>query len=318
MRDAKVPDRAAEPGAHARRLWALIGLLALAAAAAAAVTGVGVRPVQTLGIVLFTAAMLAVAAIYTWPRPDERLSRLFRAAAEFVLITFLAGMLSYIGASFGRPFWDETLHAWDRVLGFDWMAWLAVLDGLPAFNIVLVLAYHSMLPQFVLLIVALVTIRAYRALDLMLMAYAMAAALTVAFASAMPALSPVIHLDITLDMHPNISLAVGREFAEHAQALRAGTLKIIDLNGAQGLVTFPSFHTVGTILLALGFWNVPWLRWPALALNLLMLMSIPINGSHYLVDVIAGAGVAVLCHAAAQAACSDHPRQRVVLPAPAE
>lgn len=308
----------AASGAGARGLWVLIGALVVAAGGAGGLTGVGVRPLQTLGIVGFSTAMLGIAAIYVWPRPDERLSRLFRASAEFVLITFLAGMLSYIGTSLGRPLWDDTLLAWDRAIGFDWPAWLAVLDGLPAFNTMLVLAYHSMLPQFALLIVALVTVRAFRALDVMLIGYGLAAILTVAISTVMPALSPVIHLGIMPDMHPNISLAVGREFAEHAYALRDGTLKMIDLSGAQGLVTFPSFHTVGAILLALGFWQVPWLRWPGLALNGLMLLAIPINGSHYMVDVIAGAAVAVVCHAAAQSVCRRHQMPSHLLSVPAE
>lgn len=284
-----------------RKLWLLIGLLSFTVGGAARITGVGVKPWQTIGVVLFSAAMLGAAAIYTWLREDERLSRLFRATTEFVLITFLAGMLSYIGASLDRPFWDDQILAWDQAIGFDWKAWLGTLNALPSFNVLLIIAYHSMLFQLAGLIIALVTVRAYRALDVMLMGYGLAAIVTVAISTAMPALSPLIHLGITPDMHPNISLAVGPEFAEHAYALRSGTMKMVDLNGAQGLVTFPSFHAAAAVILALGFWQVAWLRWPGLALNFLMLLATPINGSHYIVDVIAGVALALTCHAAAKA-----------------
>ena len=40
------------------------------------------------------------------------------------------------------------------------------------------------------------------------------------------------------------------------------------------------------------------LRWPAIVLNGAMLISTPIFGSHYLVDIIAGAGIAVVTIAA--------------------
>jgi membrane-associated phospholipid phosphatase len=110
----------------------------------------------------------------------------------------------------------------------------------------------------------------------------------------MPALSPLAHFAITPADHPNIVLAVPREFEVQALALRDGSMRMIELGEAQGLVTFPSFHTVVAVLLLLGFRHVPYLRWVGLVLNVLMLVSIPIEGSHYLVDLIAGIGVAWL------------------------
>ncbi len=102
----------------------------------------------------------------------------------------------------------------------------------------------------------------------------------------MPAVSPLIYLGITAADHPHITLAVPMEFADQFQALRGGTMRLIDLGGTQGLVTFPSFHTVCAVLLTLAFWQVPYVRWPALALNGLMLLAIRIEGSHYPVDIV--------------------------------
>jgi membrane-associated phospholipid phosphatase len=150
-----------------------------------------------------------------------------------------------------------------------------------------------MLPQTALAVIALATARAYARLNVFLLAYGLAALATVAIATYMPALSPIVHLGITPADHPNIVLALPLEFQQHALALREGTMSIIDLSGAQGLVTFPSFHTVSAVLLLYAFWTVPYVRWISLPLNTLMLIAIPIQGSHYLVDVIAGAALAV-------------------------
>jgi membrane-associated phospholipid phosphatase len=227
-------------------------------------------------------------------RPDERVARLFRAAIELFLLSFLCGSLSYAATSLNRPLWDDVFIAWDQALGFDWRHWLDVLNEHPKINLVLALAYHSMWPQLVLVIVALVTVRDYRRLDVFLLAFGFSAVITVVIAGFMPALSPLAHFAITPADHPNIVLAVPREFEAQALALRDGSMRLIELGEAQGLVTFPSFHTVVAVLLLLGFRHVPYLRWVSLVLNVLMLISIPIEGSHYLVDLIAGIGVAWL------------------------
>ncbi|MDP3320241.1 MAG: phosphatase PAP2 family protein, partial [Bosea sp. (in: a-proteobacteria)] len=195
---------------------------------------------------------------------------------------------------------DDWFQAMDVALGFDWRFWLSVLDAHPAAHQVLVLAYHSMLPQTALLPIVLAAIGAFRHLDRFLLSYVLAAIVTVAVATLLPALSPVVHLGVTPADHPNIVLAVPLEFAQHAQALRDGSMKLVDLNGAQGLVTFPSFHTVSAVLLMFGFWAAPYWRWFGVGLNGLMLVAIPIEGSHYLVDVIAGAALAVAAWAAAE------------------
>jgi len=79
------------------------------------------------------------------------------------------------------------------------------------------------------------------------------------------------------------------------------------------LVTFPSFHTATAMLLLLAFRGVPYMRWVSLALNGLMLIAIPIEGSHYLVDVIAGIAVALLAWAAAAAAVNAVTSRRLPL-----
>ena len=274
-------------------IWCFIVAAALAATAANIAAGISFRPQQLGYVVLVVIAALGLSAFYTVLRPDERVARLFRGAIELFLLSFLCGSLSYAATSLNRPLWDDVFVAWDQALGFDWRHWLGVLNEHPKVNLVLALAYHSMWPQLVLVIVALVTTRDYRRLDVFLLAFGFAAAVTVVIAGFMPALSPLAHFAITPTDHPNIVLAVPREFEAQALALRDGSLRLIELGEAQGLITFPSFHTVVAVLLLIGFRHVPYLRWVSLILNVLMLLSIPIEGSHYLVDLIAGVGVAL-------------------------
>jgi PAP2 superfamily len=297
-------------------IWCFIIAAALAATAASIAAGISFHPRQLAYVALIVAGALALSAFYTVARPDDRVARLFRGAIELFLLSFLCGSLSYAATSLNRPLWDDVFVVWDQALGFDWRHWLGVLNEHPKINLALALAYHSMWPQLVLVIVALVTVRDYRRLDVFLLAFGFAAAITVVVAGFMPALSPLAHFAITPADHPNIVLAVPREFEAQALALRDGSMRVIELGQVQGLVTFPSFHTVVAVLLLIGFRNVPWLRWVSLVLNVLMLLSIPIEGSHYLVDLIAGVGVALVAWGMARAtADSAAPVLRQRLPA---
>ncbi len=55
------------------------------------------------------------------------------------------------------------------------------------------------------------------------------------------------------------------------------------------------------MILIAGLWPLPVLRWLGLALNIVMLVSIPIDGGHYFTDVLAGLVIAWLSLAAAKA-----------------
>ena len=281
-------------GRYSKSLWSLIGFVSALCIVTITVTGIGVVSSQLTGALSFIATLLAVSWFYTRKRPDARIARLSRGMAELFILIFVIGLLSYNATSLNRPLWDEVFQSWDARLGFDWRYWLSVLNEYPNVHIVLATAYQSMLPQTLLAVIALTSIRAYGHLDTYLLAYGVAALITVVIAGAIPALSPLVHLAITPADHPNIVLAIPMEFQEQAQALREGRMRMVDLGGAQGLVTFPSFHTVSTVLLFLAFGVVPYVRWASLVLNSLMLISIPIEGSHYLVDVLAGAAVGLM------------------------
>ena len=92
--------------------------------------------------------------------------------------------------------------------------------------------------------------------------------------------------------------------------LRAGNPSAFDLSRLQGLISFPSYHTVLAVLLTHAHRRSKLLI-PIAAINGVMLLSIPLFGGHYLVDMIAGAAVALLAIAATSAA----PRPRRVAPA---
>ena len=77
-------------------------------------------------------------------------------------------------------------------------------------------------------------------------------------------------------------------------ALRAHQVHYVDLAQLRGLVSAPSFHTVAAVLYIRAAWPHRELRAPLVAVNAAMLLSTPVEGTHYLIDMILGAVVAVV------------------------
>jgi membrane-associated phospholipid phosphatase len=61
-----------------------------------------------------------------------------------------------------------------------------------------------------------------------------------------------------------------------------------------GLVSFSSMHAALAVMVALALWRFRLSRVPVAIFTALMLLSIPSEGGHYLVDVLAGASVGFL------------------------
>ena len=75
-------------------------------------------------------------------------------------------------------------------------------------------------------------------------------------------------------------------------ALRDGTLRVLNLNLMEGIITFPSLHAASGLLVILALWRMPYVRWFALLVSGIMIAATPIEGSHYFVDIIAGLVIA--------------------------
>jgi membrane-associated phospholipid phosphatase len=68
----------------------------------------------------------------------------------------------------------------------------------------------------------------------------------------------------------------------------------LNLNTAEGIITFPSYHAALAIIFLVAFWSVPLLRWPSVVLNLALVAGTPIDGGHYFVDLGAGMAIAMV------------------------
>ena len=204
----------------ARPLWTLIAIAGALSIGTSFTTGLGFAPSQLLGLGLFVGAMLTLSAAYR--RRDERIARLARAAVElFCSRSSAAPSPTPRPPSTGRSGTPRSIRGTGRSVstGITGSAfWTAARSSMPCCSS----AYLSLLPQWCLAIALLSAARAWRSLDIFLLAFGLSGLFTVAIATYMPALSPLVHLGIVPADHPNIMLAVSNEFAEHTLALRTG------------------------------------------------------------------------------------------------
>ena len=89
----------------------------------------------------------------------------------------------------------------------------------------------------------------------------------------------------------SFNIAPAGSFVPEIEHVHSGRDLNFALAHLTGVVCFPSFHTAMALAYIWGFRRTGPIGWAITALNLIMLISIPYFGGHYLVDMIAGAGV---------------------------
>jgi hypothetical protein len=283
---------------YARAIWHLIASMAVLTVAGFLLTGLRVDPFSRPLLLLPFGVLGVTLWIYGSVRPDARLYTLAETCLQLLLVLLLGTMLSYTAAALPLPLQDANLLAIDNALGLDRRAYIAFFDSRPWLFNTVTLAYFSFMPQFMVVLLALFAAKQ----PLRMQQFVLAAGAALFVTDAISVLTPSI-TTIYLDL----GLPVGAEIPAHRytplptlQALRSGLPYWIDLSAVEGLISFPSFHTVGAILFVWGLWTVRYVRWIALALNTALIAATPFIGAHYFIDLAGGAAVALFAVSAAR------------------
>lgn len=208
------------------------------------------------------------------------------AAAEWVLLwlafAISGALLTYLAATRDGPLFDAEFAAADAALGFDWGAWHQFVVGHPLLRTPLAAVYASLAPQVVFSVLWLLHRGERRRLAELLTAAIVALLLASALFGLFPSFGPGTGI-------PDLRAAYVHDLA----ALRSGTLPSLDVMLLKGVIAFPSFHAVLAALFIAAHARLPSF-WPIAALNAVMLLALPSEGGHYLVDVPAGIALGLL------------------------
>ncbi len=238
-------------------------------------------------------------------RKGARGLTLLTLAGSLILPLVFTGVLfEYIATSADFPLLDRSLDAVDRAIGFDWSSFLATANAYPSVSAVLVFAYWSTGPVLLgTLLILCFRGDVYR-LSEFLAVLALCSLCTGVLMVLVPAAGAYVQHAPAQALFSHLGTHAGMWHFQTFRSLRDDLTPIIDFSKSEGLVTFPSFHTVLAIITTYALRDLRILFWIILPLNLLVIVSTLPEGGHYLVDVIAGilvAGVSIIVVTAVEA-----------------
>jgi hypothetical protein len=203
---------------------------------------------------------------------------LFYLNLYYIFVLFSI-QLTYHCIAVGYPLQDTALSRADAAIGFNWLSWANFLKARPLLLKVTNWCYSSYAWQPLIIIPLLAILKPRKGNSELFLSLVLAMALTLIITTFVPAIGPADALGFRPEPAPVIR-------ALHASPT-AQVLKYM------GVVTFPSFHTIMAILFTFACRGIRFVFPAAVCLNLMMLISVPHSGDHYLVDMIAGTLVAL-------------------------
>ena len=271
-----------------------LALNSLAVIVMMARTSLVVAPTN-LGLMLVVLCLFVLGGVRFWARkPASVLQQQLRDFSEdtllFALICLLGILASYPEAAGTTGFADPALAHMDQMLHFDWTAWYRAVSNYPALQRAGTAAYAAIYVSPLLLLGHFAWTQKRAEARRFLLTFWVAAVLTLLLFPLFPAEGPLAFLwHGPIPYMPTSALYQ----AQIIPALRAHTVTDIEIGSLRGLICAPSFHTVSAVLYVVAAWPVARLRWVLGPLNVLMLLATPIEGTHYLTDMIVGLLVAL-------------------------
>jgi hypothetical protein len=212
--------------------------------------------------------------------------------AEAILVLGMLATLTMIGSPFQyaavalkRPLVDSWLAAADAALGIHVPAIVEWTRAHPSIQLFLSSAYHSLLPQFVLPIGVIgCWYRDRQALWEYAFHFHVCVVVTLLSLAAWPAAC-------AFSFYGFDSLLDQTRFIRHFDGFRAGALTVVQPSDLEGMISFPSFHVAGALMVTWAFrrhaaWFVS-----LLVINGWLIAATFMTGAHYVVDIVATGGM---------------------------
>ncbi|HUN95419.1 MAG TPA: phosphatase PAP2 family protein [Bradyrhizobium sp.] len=275
-----------------RIIWSVVALLMMANFFGYRAAGLGIDFHGSFKAFFIIPAVYAVSLYYRYRRPDPWIARGVEGCAQAMSILLLGMMLTYPLATLDFPYRDSQLHAADVWMGIDWQAYLEFFNTRPILGLLSKAAYCSMQLQYPLVILALTASSRFLRLQQYILAIAIALLITLLIFTFVPAVGAYAYLGIPPEHYSNLGPIVLFEQMRHLEAMRTGSWSVI--SNMEGLISFPSFHTISAILFTWAIFPLRRLRWWTLGLNSALIASTPIQGAHYFIDVVGGLLVATI------------------------
>lgn len=197
-------------------------------------------------------------------------------------------VFNHLTFSISGPFLDDLAANADSALNLSWIGYVIWLNDNPMVVATLQAFYGSLTPFSVVGFIVVALFGSRHAAEEFLILFVLLAVSVSLFGIFLPAYGPMIHFSSVTSQLDTI-----REFGwlhwPYYEALRGPGPHQLLLEQLPGLTTFPSFHTAMGLLLVYAMRERWYLLTPATLYSTGMIAGTPLFGSHYFVDLIAGA-----------------------------
>jgi PAP2 superfamily len=215
---------------------------------------------------------------------ERRLAETLLVFALLLGLTIIAAPAQYVGAALNRPTIDPLLARADGWLGVHVPSLVAWTRLHPRLNRWLVWAYFTLLWQFALTVPLLTALRDRKALWEYVFHFHVCAVVTLLAFAAFPAACAFTFygFDSTIPQ---------AGFIAHFEGTRRGSIRVLAFGEMEGLVSMPSFHVAGAMMVTWAFRRHVWVLVPVVAINILLTLATFMTGAHYVIDTIGTAAM---------------------------
>lgn len=284
MMDGQRVESAAKPkiSLNTRLVWIVMLVMAGGDTFGLMATGLSLEGKTFYWSAFAAVGLLGVSALYV--RRDHRISALAHMAAIILVFTGVASVASYLSVVWHQPLIDDGLIAADHAICLNWPAIYGVVAAHRGLHIALIVAYYTLIPQMVILLVLLNFLgRIGRAWELIWM-FIISCIGCLVVSAIWPAVGAFAHFHVELT----------KPYIHAFASLRDGTMKIIGHERIEGLITFPSLHAALAIIYAYAARGIRFV-FPTLAiLNTLVFIATPIVGGHHFADLWGGIVITII------------------------
>lgn len=269
-----------------------------------------------LSLFVYVIAVCLLGSAYCRMRKMLRLAPGLEAIALGVFMTVPILVSTYLAASLDRPLTDGLLMRADEAFGFDWRTFIAFVDSHPLLAELLARAYSSIGIQLLGLPLILGATGRHRRAYVMIASYGVLCYISSVVFVWFPAVGTYTAYGVLQDQLHSINAHYGFAFLHDFNAVRSQPEFVLSLDHAAGIITFPSVHAAAALLCLWAAWDVKPIRYLFAAWNMLMAISAVSHANHYVVDVVAGFGIAGISILAVTKALHLLERKNWMLPAP--
>ena len=236
-----------------------------------------------------TAVTFLVGQFYRHVRiGGENLAVTFIYTSLLLWFSNLGAMFNYLLIPISGEFIDLTLLRIDAAVGFHWLDYLRFFSNYPTVSHVLGIAYNLSLPLIILNLLLLGMSGRQLLLCQYVAALMVSALLAIVFWGFYPSFGTTEVYTIPKSIMDTLNPIVGNAYGDYLRALKLDSDVLISPKNIQGIIAFPSYHTIMALLSAYAVLSIKYWRLPLVFINVLVIFAVPLHGGHHLVDVFGG------------------------------